>query len=65
MLFVKETIESPKTEVVTSQSQPSGGCGCGRATLIPSQKDKIAEAILQRINKTKNSTYKTKTQIFM
>lgn len=56
-----------KKQSVTTTKAASGGCGCGKAAAIKlsqEEKEKRLQAIAAKMNKTKNSVYKTKAPIF-
>jgi len=53
--------------VLTTKAAASGGCGCNKAAVVKmtqDEKQKKLQALTERMNKTKNSIYKTKTPIF-
>jgi hypothetical protein len=53
--------------VVTTQAAAASGCGCGKAAAVKisqKEKEKRLQAISDKMNKTRNSIYKTKAPIF-
>jgi len=53
--------------VTTTKAAATGGCGCGKAVAVKiSQKEKEnkLKAISEKMNKIRNSIYKTKAPIF-
>ena len=63
--MLKIGLENEQT-VVTAQAQP-GGCGCNKNSVVKitqDQKQMKLQALTDKINKTRNSIYKTKAPIF-